>query len=203
MTQTRWRSSGRRHIVALEEGACGATYPRAVASACCRHQIGTVSDDDNCDNHTVPSTFRLVTRSHHSAEELFDLSLSVDAHVASMASSEESAVAGVTTGQIGPDEMLTWRARHFGIWFTMTARIIEFERPRRFVDSQVAGPFRSFVHEHDFLIDDDGSTVMIDTFTLASPVLGRLAERAVLIPYLRRLIARRNQHLLGVLDNAA
>jgi ligand-binding SRPBCC domain-containing protein len=95
------------------------------------------------------------------------------------------------------------RPRNGSPAFTTTARIIEINRPRRFVDSQVTGAFRSFVHEHDSLVEDDGSTVMVDTFTLASPVFGRLAERAVLIPYLRRLITRRNQHLMGALDNAA
>lgn len=147
----------------------------------------------------MPSTFTLVTRIDHPAEKIFDLSLSIDAHLASMASSEERAVAGVTSGQIGPGETVTWRARHFGIWFAMTARIIEFDRPRRFVDRQVVGPFRSFRHEHDF-IDDAGSTIMVDTVTLASPVFGRLAERAVLVPYLRRLITQRNTHLLATLD---
>ena len=99
---------------------------------------------------TVPSTFTLETRSSHAAEQLFDLSLSIDAHLGSMSDSGERAVAGVTSGQIGLGEEVTWRARHFGIWFTMTSRIVELDRPHRFVDEQVKGPFRSFVHEHSF-----------------------------------------------------
>ncbi len=38
---------------------------------------------------------------------------------------------------------------------------------------------------------------MTDTLTLASPVFGRLAERVLLVPYLRRLIAQRNRHLVA------
>lgn len=147
----------------------------------------------------MPTTFSITTRTHHRAAELFDLSLDVDAHVASMAGSDEKAVGGVTGGQIGLGETVTWRARHLGIWFTMTARVVKLDRPRRFVDTQVSGPFRSFVHEHDFT-EENGTTVMTDTFTLASPVLGRPAERFLLVPYLRRLIVRRNAHMVEVLD---
>jgi ligand-binding SRPBCC domain-containing protein len=93
---------------------------------------------------------------------------------------------------------VTWRARHFGIWFTMTSKITRLVRPEYFVDEQVRGPFRSFHHEHRFALEA-GGTVMVDTLTITSPILGRLAERAVLVPYLRRLIRRRNEHLLRVL----
>ncbi len=36
---------------------------------------------------------------------------------------------------------------------------------------------------------------MTDTIELASPIFGVLAERLILVPYLRRLIASRNAHL--------
>ena len=150
----------------------------------------------------MPSTFTLETRTQHPAADMFDLSLSIDAHLGSMSRSGERAVGGVTSGQIGLGEQVTWRARHFGIWFTMTSRIAELERPHRFVDSQVRGPFRSFVHEHTFH-DLGRSTVMVDTLTLAAPVLGRPAEVLVLVPYIRHLVRARNDHLLAVLDGRA
>lgn len=115
-----------------------------------------------------------------------------------MGASSERAIGGVTAGSIGLGETVTWRARHFGIWFTMTSQITSLERPRRFVDEQVRGPFRSFHHEHRFSRDGD-ETVMTDTLTVASPVFGRLAERLILVPYLRRLIRQRNAHLLAAL----
>ncbi|WP_396641620.1 cyclase [Microbacterium sp.] len=141
------------------------------------------------------SSFSVVSRTRASAERLFDVSLDIDEHVASMAKSGERAVGGVTAGSISLGESVTWRARHFGIWFTMTSRITRLERPTRFVDEQVRGPFRSFRHEHVFLPDGD-ATIMIDVITIASPVFGRLAERLILVPYLRRLIVQRNRHLL-------
>src|SRR5699024_4474214 len=81
----------------------------------------------DCHNQTVPTTFTLTTRARHRAEDLFDLSLSIDTHLASMAGSDEQAVAGTTSGQIGLGETVTWRARHCGVWFTMTAEVIELE----------------------------------------------------------------------------
>lgn len=144
------------------------------------------------------STFRVVTRANVPAERLFVASLSIDAHVASMARSGERAVGGVTSGTIALGETVTWRARHFGIRFTMTSRITALDRPDRFVDEQVRGPFRSFHHEHTFAVDGT-ETVMVDTLTIASPVFGRLAERLVLVPYLRRLITERNRYLVASL----
>lgn len=145
------------------------------------------------------SSFSLVTRTRHRSVDVFDLSLSIDAHLGSMASSRERAVAGVTSGAIGLGESVTWRARHFGVWFRLTSTITALERPSRFVDEQTRGPFRLFRHEHTFTDASEGA-VMIDTITLASPVFGRLAERFVLVPYLRRLIEQRNRHLLELLD---
>lgn len=40
---------------------------------------------------------------------------------------------------------------------------------------------------------------MTDTLTVGSPLFGRLVERLVLVPYLRRLITQRNSHLLAEL----
>lgn len=145
----------------------------------------------------MASRFSIVTRVDAPAERLFDLSLDIDAHVRSMAHSREKAIAGVTSGPIGLGETVTWRARHFGLWFTMTSQITELDRPRRFVDEQARGPFRIFRHEHEF-VHEAGTTVMTDTITLASPAFGRLAEWLVLVPYLRRLIRARNTHLVSL-----
>ncbi len=146
----------------------------------------------------MASTFTLLTETPISAQALFDLSLDIDAHVMSMSQSGERAVAGVTSGRIGLGDTVTWRARHFGIWWTMTSQITALDEPTHFVDQQVRGPFRSFIHEHRFEQFPTGSR-MTDIITIASPVLGSLAERLVLVPYLRRLIAKRNARLLAAL----
>ena len=131
-------------------------------------------------------------------EVVFDLSLDIDAHMASMADSRERAIGGVTSGLIGLGEEVTWRARHFGIPFTMTSRITELDRPRRFVDEQQRGPFRRFHHEHLFE-PAAGGTEMIDFVSFVAPagIVGRIVERLVLDAYLRKLIEQRGLHIKG------
>jgi len=127
----------------------------------------------------------------------FDLSLSIDAHLGSFEHSGERAIAGVTAGVIGMGEFVTWRARHFGVTWTMTSVITEWDRPARFVDEQRKGPFKSFHHEHVFSEEGEG-TRMTDRVRFAAPfgLLGRLVERAVLARYLRHLIDVRNEFLI-------
>ncbi len=140
--------------------------------------------------------FEHETRIEAPVELVFDLSLDIDAHRASMSASNERAIAGVTSGRIGLGETVTWRATHFRIPFTMTSRVTELERPHRFVDEQVRGPFRSFHHEH--LVEPlDGATRMVDRIRFDAPVgpVGRLVERAVLASYMRNLIAVRGEYL--------
>ncbi len=131
-----------------------------------------------------------------SPDVVFALASNVDAHLHSMAGSRERAIAGVVAGPIGLGETVTWRARHFGVVWTMTSRITESEEPVRFVDEQVRGPFARFRHEHRFTAVD-GGTEMVDDISFTAPLgpLGRLAEGLVLRRYLIRLIARRNRFL--------
>jgi len=107
-------------------------------------------------------------------------------------------VGGVRSGRMKLGDTVTWSARHFGLPWQMTSRISVYERPVRFVDEQVRGPFRYWRHEHSFTWDEEsGTTVMRDVISFAAPfgVLGRLAERLVLRRYMERLIASRNEHL--------
>jgi hypothetical protein len=132
------------------------------------------------------------------AKTAFDLSLSIDAHMESFEGSGERAVGGVTGGVIGLGEFVTWRARHFGITWTMTSVITEWDRPRRFVDEQRKGPFRSFRHEHRFEPVEHG-TQLIDYVEFEAPfgMLGRVVERVVLARYMRHLIDVRNTFLVA------
>ncbi len=143
-------------------------------------------------------TFTVTTRARVPLEDLFAAALSVDSHVASMAATGERAIAGVTSGVMRLGDSVTWRGRHFGIWFTMTSRITHLDRPHVFVDEQQRGPFKHFRHVHRF--EREGElVVMHDTVTVASPVFGAFAERLVLVPHLRRLIRDRGEHLAGSL----
>ncbi|MBZ5738701.1 SRPBCC family protein [Nocardioides mangrovi] len=145
-------------------------------------------------------TIVLRTELPASPHRCFELSLSVDAHTASMERSNERIVGGVTSGVMGLDDTVTWRARHFGIPFTMTSRITELTAPTRFVDEQVSGPFGRWWHEHVFE-ETAAGTLMTDTVDFASPLgpLGRAVDAAVLTRYLTRLLTQRNSWLADAL----
>jgi ligand-binding SRPBCC domain-containing protein len=126
----------------------------------------------------------------------FDLSLSVDAHVASMADSGERVVGGTRSGVMRLGDSVTWRARHFGLVFTMTSVITSLDAPHVFVDEQSAGPFRSWRHEHRFAWVEH-RTVMTDVVDFASPAapLGAVVDGLFLTRYMTRLLERRNAWL--------
>lgn len=127
-----------------------------------------------------------------SPDAVFRASLDIDVHLSSMETSRERAIAGVQYGRIGLGETVTWRAKHFGIWWTMTSKVVELSRPDFFVDEQVQGPFRSFRHVHLFR-GVEGGTQLTDRLYIESPTFGFIVEPILLVPYLRRLISRRNQ----------
>jgi len=129
-------------------------------------------------------------------ETVFDLALSVKIHTDSMSRYGEQLVKATSSEHLQLGDEVTWRARHMGIRWRMTSRITEFERPISFVDEQTQGPFRRFRHEHRFYRDGI-QTRMVDRveFTAPIPVLGAIAERLVLRPYILHLIIVRNRHL--------
>jgi ligand-binding SRPBCC domain-containing protein len=126
-------------------------------------------------------------------EVCFDLARDIDLHIVSTEGTEERAVAGVTSGLIGPGEEVTWEASHFGIRQRLTSRITLFDRPWHFRDSQVAGPFRRFDHDHIFTTGPGGVTTMRDVFDYESPFgwIGRCADVCFLRAYMRRFLERR------------
>jgi hypothetical protein len=59
-------------------------------------------------------TIRLRTEVKAGKALVFDLSRSIDLHKLSTAHTHETAIAGKTSGLIGLNEWVTWRAKHFG-----------------------------------------------------------------------------------------
>lgn len=146
----------------------------------------------------------LVTLIQAPPERCFDLSRSIDLHVASMRQTGEEAVGEARSGLLGLGEEVTWSARHFGVRQTLTSRITAFDRPGHFRDSMVRGAFRRFDHDH-FFAARDGGTEMRDVFDFESPLgpLGRIADVLVLEGYLRRLLERRNEEIKRFAESGA
>jgi len=127
-------------------------------------------------------------------EICFDLSRSIDLHIESTKHTGETAIAGRTSGLIELGETVTWRAKHFGIWQTLTSKITDMQSPVLFVDEMQRGAFKSFKHEHHFA-EQDGATLMTDVFTFESPLglLGVIADKLFLTGYLTDLLLKRNE----------
>jgi len=136
----------------------------------------------------------LLTEINAPIEKVFDLSRSIDLHMESTKQTGERAIAGKTNGLIGLGETVTWRAKHFGIWQTLTSKIVEFEPPNLFVDEMVSGAFKGFRHEHNFITSGD-QTIMKDIFEFESPlgILGRIFNKLILTPYMTKLLVERNK----------
>lgn len=141
--------------------------------------------------------FEVVTAIAAPPQRVFELSLEIETHTASMAASGERVIAGVGSGRMKLGDTVTWQATHFGLSWRMTSRISVHEPPTHFVDEQVKGPFKRWHHAHHFEPDGNGGTVMRDIIDFAAPLgpLGTVAERLVLNRYMPKLIRMRNNHL--------
>jgi len=135
-------------------------------------------------------------------ERVFDLSRSIDLHRLSMIRSNETAVAGRTHGLIELGETVTWRARHFGIYQTLTVKITALEKYNHFTDTMQKGVFSYMEHTHSF-VQSDGITTMNDRFEFKAPcgLLGRLAETLFLKKYMRNLLSERNRTIKQIAES--
>lgn len=148
--------------------------------------------------------FTAVTAIAAPPPRVFDISLRVEVHTASMGDSGERAIGGVTSGRLKLGDHVSWEARHFGMRWRMTSLIAACEAPDYFIDEQVDGPFRRWHHTHRFEPDGHGGTLMRDIVQFAAPFgpLGRLAELVVLNRYLARLIRIRNDYVKAAAEAA-
>lgn len=139
-------------------------------------------------------TIHLTTFVAAPPERVFDLARSVDLHRKSMAHTDEQAIAGTTSGLIGLDETVTWKAKHLMKNRVLKTRVTAMTRPLSFTDEMVEGVFRSMKHEHYFKKIDNG-TLQIDLFYFESPfgVLGKLVNQLYLSQYMKNLLEMRNQ----------
>jgi ligand-binding SRPBCC domain-containing protein len=125
-------------------------------------------------------------------ERVFDLARDLDFHARSMAHTGERAVGGRTSGLIEAGEEVEWQARHLGLSWRLRSRIASMDRPRSFVDEQVAGPFARYDHRHTF-VAHEGGTLMADEWHHVAPLgpLGTLADLLFLERHMRRTLTAR------------
>ena len=140
--------------------------------------------------------FEVETHVAAPAERVFDLARDVDFHARSLAHTGERVVYRSGSGLLRLGDEVEFEGRHFGVRQRLRARIDRFDRPRSFRDVAIRSAFRVFEHEHRFE-PVPGGTRMTDRVRFAAPFgpAGWIAERVVLRPYLRRLVAARGREI--------
>ena len=124
----------------------------------------------------------------------FRISLSIDAEASAEQAYKLRAVAGVTHGEIGPGETVTWRVRQFGLWITHTTLISAYDAPAYFQDRMIKGLFRTFIHDHFFRAITPHQTEMHDELSFSMPMYlgGPIADRVILKRRITHMLANRN-----------
>lgn len=87
--------------------------------------------------------------------------------------------------EMRPGALIDYRLRVRGVPLRWRTEITAWEPPYRFVDQQLRGPYRAWIHEHRFE-EIDGQTVARDRVRY-SHVGGSLVNRLIVAPDVRRI----------------
>lgn len=142
------------------------------------------------------TTIQLTTKINAPIQIVFDTARDIDLHQKSTATSNEKAIAGVTTGVINEGETVTWRGKHFGFYLTHKTRIIKMNFYDYFLDEMEEGNFKSFRHKHYFK-EINGVTIMKDLLQYETPfgIFGKLFDVFLLKKHLTKFLLERNKIL--------
>lgn len=136
-------------------------------------------------------------------ERCFLLSLSVDLHQLSTQQTNERAISGVTSGLMKLNDVVTWRAKHFGVYQNLTSKITAYEAPNYFVSEMVKGAFKQLHHQH--LFEWNGKeTIMTDLFAFKAPfgIIGDLFSKLILTNYMKGFLIKRNAMIKEVAESS-
>ena len=132
---------------------------------------------------------------------VFDCARSIDIHQLSTAKTKEKAIAGRISGLCELGDEVTWRAKHFGIYQTLSSKITKLKAPFYFQDCMIKGAFSFIKHDHYFE-KKDGVTSMKDVFAYGVPygIFGKLFNQLVLKNYMRDFLIERNRVIKEVAE---
>lgn len=147
------------------------------------------------------STLVLERRIAAPIEVCFDLARDVEVHVRTSAATDERVVAGKRVGLLELGDVVTFEAVHLGVRQRLTSKIVELDRPSRFVDEMVKGAFASLRHVHEF-VAERSTVLMRDTLIWRSPfgLLGKIADRLVIERHLREFMNNRQSALKEIAE---
>lgn len=100
--------------------------------------------------------------------------------------------------------ILDYRIRWLRIPLHWRTLITEYEPPFFFVDQQIRGPFRFWVHAHRFHPTEEGTLVTDEVvYELPFGWLGRLVHWLIVGRQLREIFAYRQERIRDLLDGVA
>jgi ligand-binding SRPBCC domain-containing protein len=94
--------------------------------------------------------------------------------------------------------LIDYRLRIRGIPVRWQSEISVWDPPRRFVDKQIRGPYRLWVHEHKF-IEDAGGTRVEDHVRYSVPG-GSIVQKWLVAPDLQRIFRYRHDALRQIFN---
>ncbi len=94
---------------------------------------------------------------------------------------------------------IDYRLRYRGFPLRWRTEILAWEPPHRFVDSQIKGPYRRWVHEHVFE-EQDGGTLATDYVEYALPG-GAFTNALIIGRDVERIFDYRRQRLMEIFGN--
>jgi ligand-binding SRPBCC domain-containing protein len=100
----------------------------------------------------------------------------------------------------GPGAVIEYELRLHGIPFRWKTLIEVVDPPRRFVDSQLRGPYRRWLHIHSFRSAPGGGTIVEDLIEYEMPLgpLGRLARALFVRRSLERIFDHRREAIARI-----
>lgn len=150
------------------------------------------------------TTIALSTNIHAPIEVCFNLSRSVELHKLSTKHTNETVVAGRTSGLFTEGDTVKWRAKHFGIYQQLEMKITKMIFPLYFEDCMLEGIFKSIMHRHYFE-ESAVHTIMKDEFLYKTPfgIAGDIFDTLVLKRYMTSLLLKRNQAIKQYAENGS
>jgi ligand-binding SRPBCC domain-containing protein len=95
--------------------------------------------------------------------------------------------------EMKPGTLIDYRIKIHGIPVKWRTRINAWEPPYRFVDEQLRGPYRKWVHEHTF-VEKDGGTLCLDRVEYDVPG-GWLIDKLFVRRDVERIFAYRQERI--------
>ena len=98
--------------------------------------------------------------------------------------------------EIRQGSLIDYRLRVRGFALRWRTRINEWQPPRRFVDEQIRGPYRRWIHEHTFE-SERGGTLIRDRLSYAVP-FDFLLHRVFVRPDIEKIFRFRSESLRAI-----